>query len=159
MKIRLLTSFLLATCLIYASLGFACSKAQLTSTAKDVLGALKDAQPFIAQLLPGKAAAFAALIPEAERLVAAVQNSDKATALALVADIGPTLSQIAADLHANANVMAILAVANIGLHFLVNHLPATVGKGASASPVMARAMQFKQEAVWGCRYRPDKCGQ
>jgi hypothetical protein len=141
--------------LVEVASGFACSKADLTATAKDVLDSLKSAQPYITQLLPAKAAVFAALVEEAGKLVTAVASSNKQDALNLLADITPVFTEIASDLHGNSTVLAILAVADIGLHFLVNHIQVPTNGRLSAR--MGRIAAFKAQRSWGCDYHPEKC--
>lgn len=151
------TTLGIMVCLSIATMAPTCSKDQLTASAKDVLSALKDASPQIAQLLPGKAAAFAALIPKAEALVDAISKSDKTTALGLISDLGPSISQFAADLGGNQTVLAILAIANIALHFIVNHIAAVAPPArARQSPQMRMVIEFKNEETWGCKYVTDK---
>jgi hypothetical protein len=153
---RVILSLTVTACLLVTTMAFSCSKSQLTASAEDVLSALTQAQPYINQLLPQKAAIFATLIGDAGRLVVAVKASDKTTALQLIADISPVFSDIATSLHGNATVLTILALADIGLHYLANHIPASAL--ASAGPTrMANLSTFKAQRMWGCDYRPDKC--
>src|SRR5689334_15564029 len=146
---RMVTALGLVMTLMYVSMGLTCSKSQLTSTAQDVFSALSDAQPLITQLFPGKAAKFAEAVAEAKKLVDAVRASDKTQAAALVADIFPVIDEVASDLGANTKVLALLGLANIGLHVLVNHLPQTAG--VSAGGQVAKLAQFRSRPVWRCR--------
>ena len=129
----------------------ACTKGQMVAAAKDVASALHDAQPFITQLVPGKAARFAQAVGEAEKLVTAIEASDKTTAASLIADIFPAIDEVASDLGANTKVLAILAIANISLHFLVNHLPQSKMLAVAGGATYAKLAAFKQRPVWRCR--------
>lgn len=151
---RIILTLFMVWVLVITTTAFACSKDKLVMFANDAFVAVKQAQPYISQLLPEKAALFATVVTNSEKLVAAIKASDKQKALDILADITPVLNEIVASLGANQQVLTILAVADIAFHFLVNHIkvePTVV----SASPKLGKLMQFKAQKVWGCQYRPD----
>lgn len=151
---RTILTLVVTASLILGTTAFACKKAVLVAFAEDAFVSLKQAQPYITTLLPQKAEQWAKVVASAEKLVAAVKASDKVTAVALLADITPTVQEIVGDLGGNVTVLTILAVADIALHFLVNHIsldPVVVG----ANPKLVKLVGFKNAEVWGCKYRPD----
>jgi len=161
---RLFIPLLLTATLCFVSLGFACSKSekdQNVAFAKDVVNSLTDARPLIVQLRPQIAVRYDQAINSARRLVTAIENSNQTEAIGLLADLIPIVSDVAAQFTDNTKVLAILALANIGLHFLVNHIhtAAGVATARSAADSAAREVIFEFDAqpVWGCDYKPEKC--
>jgi hypothetical protein len=90
--------------------------------------------------------------------------------VALVAELIPIVNEVVAEFTNNRNALIILAGADIGLHFFVNHYKpdasevangATGPKRSSAAhtaPSTSETLeQFKQQPAWGCGYFPEKC--
>jgi hypothetical protein len=131
----------------------ACTKSQLVASGNDIVAvvsvqALIDA---VAALSPTALADLLRVTPLAKELVTAIQNGNSTTAAGLVAEIFPVIENIAKSFNANPKIMALLALADIALKFLVNHLP--------PAPVVASATQrklgaLKSERAWGCDYLP-----
>lgn len=134
-----------------------CSKDQLTAAAKDVLSVVenKQLQDALRTLSPSALTKLLAIVPTARNLVEAIRNGDTSNALALVNTIFPVIDEIADVLDASPQVKAILALANIALHFIINHTQTTT-TGLSASPEAQRAADFGSRPVWGCTLRTDK---
>lgn len=166
-KRRLLLSLTLIAALTFMSVGFTgggCTKEQkqnFDSYAKDVADALVQSQPLVDQLLTAKgrkdlADKYDKIVPSGAKLVAAIAASNKTDALAIASDIFPVVEEVVGALSGNTTVQVGLALANIGLHFLLNHLPASAT--ASLGPAKAKQIAtFRRAPVWGCKYRPDKC--
>lgn len=159
---RIVITLVAIYCLVFSTAGFgmfSCksNKDQMAAYAKDVADALEQAAPLVNQLLPAKAAVWATLIPKGRQLVEAVSASDKTTAAELVADIFPVIEDVVNSLTGNTQIRIALSLANIGLHFILNHLPAAPRAGRSG-PLMAKLQQFKDEPVWGCQYHQERCG-
>jgi hypothetical protein len=160
---RLFIPLLLTATLCFVSLGFACSKSekdQNVAFARDVVNSLNDARPLIVQLRPQIAARYDQAINSAGRLVTAIENSNQTEAIGLLTDLIPVVSDVAAQFTNNTKVLTVLALANIGLHFLVNHIhtaegAATARRSASASRDVV--FEFDAQPVWGCDYKPEKC--
>lgn len=141
----------------------ACSKpdrAKAVAFAKDVRDALVRAEPYVVNALNAKgkqalAASFTKIVPYGSRLLVAVEGSDGATALEVIADIVPVFNAIAAEFTNDIAVLSILALADIGLHFLASHL---VKAAESANTSISNTVQeFARQQVWGCAYHPKKC--
>lgn len=147
----------------------ACSKDQLVASAEDVLSVVTDkvVNDALAAISPFALAKLAKIIPSARDLVAAVKNSDSSLAAGLVADIFPVISEIAVLLSASPVAMGVLALANVGLHFLLNHLPSGSQakspkvRGSVSTETVDSLQTFKSERVWGCDFLPKdkRCTQ
>lgn len=151
---RVFLSLTICAALVFTSMAPSCSKNQLVASANDVLNVVTDRalNDALAKISPFAVAKLAKIIPSARELVDAVKNGDTSNAVSLVNTIFPVIDDIASTLGANDQVMAILAIANISLHFLLNHLPSTAIKAAKAkgSTVAVSAENFKNERAWGC---------
>lgn len=141
-----------------------CSKSLLIASAEDVLTVVTDPNLIKALqvLSPGGVARLASLVPVAKDLIAAIKNGDTSNALALVNAIFPVIEEIAAIIvGVNPIATAILAVANIGLHFIINHVQAKVPTMARMSPAVRQALDYGAQAAWGCQYhaKDKRCTQ
>lgn len=141
-----------------------CSKDQLVASAEDVLSVLNDAILIKAlqSLSPPMLARIQALVPTAKELITAIKNGNTSNALALVNTIFPVIED-AFTLFAGGSpaVLAVLALANIALHFIIDHVQATAPaavRTARAAGVrgVAAAIDYGAKPVWGCDYRKDK---
>lgn len=135
-----------------------CNKDQLVSAANDVLSVVTDPTLIKAlqTLSPPVLAQIEALVPTAKNLITAIKNGDTTNALALVNTIFPVIETAFGVLSAgNPAVLAVLALANIALHFIVNHVQSNVPKIAKTSAAVRVAQDFGSKPVWGCNYRSD----
>lgn len=144
----------------------ACSKDQMVAAGKDVLSVVQnqELQGFIRTLAPGLLSKFVALVPSANDLIAAFQSGDTSTGLALVNTIFPVIEEVAGALISlSPPAMAILGVANIALHFILNHAQTSTAAKASVKAAKRAGVASVQQAVdygsqptWGCNFVQDK---
>ena len=140
----------------------ACSKDQLVASAEDVLSVLTDQTLIKAlqALSPPMLAKIEALVPTAKDLITAIKNGDTSSALAAVNTIFPVIEEVFALFSGgNPAVLAVLALANIALHFIINHVKTT--KAAKAARVAGIAAvqvadDYGNRPAWGCNLRQDK---
>jgi hypothetical protein len=155
---------LLALVILIVPLGFmSCSKSQLEASANDVLSVVTNAELINALqvISPGAVAQLAKLVPEARALILAIQNGNTTNAAQIIATIFPVIEQIAAVIiNLSSAGMAILAIANIALHFLLNHLPASPVMMAT-SPTFRKLTDYKNQRAWGCDFhaKDRRCKQ
>lgn len=133
----------------------ACSKSQLVASAEDVLSVVTDQTLINAlkTLSPPALARLESLVPAARNLITAIKNGDTTNALALVNTIFPVIEEVVSlAVGLSPAAMAILAIANIALHFIMNHAQTAVPKTARQSPAMRQASEYGSQPAWGCRY-------
>lgn len=138
-----------------------CSKDQLVASAQDVLDVVQDkalmaALQLVSPELVGKVLASE---PTAKNLLAWIKAGDFTNAIAAVNSLFPLIDEIAAQFHASPKALGIVAVANIALHFIINHVQANAS--GSATRANSRAVQtaaaYGAQPVWGCDYhKTDK---
>lgn len=139
-----------------------CSKDQLVASAEDVLSVVTDQTLIKAlqTLSPPLLAKIVGLVPTAKDLITAIKNGDTTNALALVNTIFPVIEEAFALFSGgNPAVLAVLALANIGLHFIMNHVSTTkTAKAAKMAGIAAvqQAVDYNSQPVWGCNFRSDK---
>ncbi len=157
MKRKMTAVALTATLLV----SVACNP-NLVSTANDVLFSLNAAQPLITQFLPSAGPKITQGIAIATKLKEAIAASNSAGALALLQELIPTFQAIVTDdipqIHdpnVRTSIMTALALADIGLHFLVTHVK-TNAPAAMASPQGDPLSKFASEPVWGNAYKTKK---
>jgi hypothetical protein len=92
-----------------------------------------------------------ALEPSARALVAAIKAGDFTTALSSVNAIFPVIDIVAAALHANTQILRYLALGNIALHFIINHVKSQL-VDVTVSPAMQTAIDYGSQPAWGCAY-------
>lgn len=140
----------------------ACSKDQLAASAADVLSVLTDSTLIKAlqTLSPPLLAKIETLVPTAKDLITAIKNGDTSTALAAVNTIFPVIEEAFALFSGgNPAVLAVLALANIALHFIINHVKTTkTARAARAAGVhsVTVALDYEAQPTWGCNIRKDK---
>lgn len=136
-----------------------CSKDQLLASAEDVLDVVTD-NAVIAALQTVSAEAVAKLRsiePTARSLVAAIRAGDTSTAIGLINTIFPVINELAAALHASQKALGVVALANIALHFIINHVKDSLPKRAALTPEMVKALSYGNDPAWGCDYhKKDK---
>lgn len=169
-RIKPLTALLLCALLVFTTAGFdACdekpSKEKFLAYAKDINHAFITFGPIIAQDRPALKAKWDIGTGITERVIAAVEASDKTEVVALIADLIPLVNEVAAEFTNNRTALIILAGADIGLHFFVNHYSrdevakASSKKGSSrvatSDPMVIE--EFRQRRAWGCDYKPERC--
>jgi hypothetical protein len=156
-------SLLLIAVILATSFAATCSKNDLATYASDVTFSLRAAQPLINQFLPKASSQIAQGLDIAEKLKDAIVSSQSTTAVGYMEDLIPIFQAIVRDnipqIHdpnVRTQIMAALALADIGLHFLVNHLQ----KNSSGAEMMAQSKhsiaEFAKEPVWGKAYRASK---
>lgn len=185
---RILTALLLTAALCYVSLGWACNKQQppcanppcaqppavtkeqAIAYAKDIADGLRSAQPIIARLNPAAGKALALGLPIADDVIAAVEKGDVTKIASLLNTLIPIVDRTVAQFTNNVTALGFLALADIGIHFLINHaaeiFPGQLGpsraakKGAPPPPpidVPGNIQNYAAKPVWGCQYHPEKC--
>lgn len=133
-----------------------CSKDQLVASAQDVLDVVTSPE-VLAALPAGAAAKLRSIEPTARSLVAAIKAGDTSTAIGLVNTIFPIVNEIAAVLHASQKALGIVALANIALHFIINHVKDALPARAALTPEMVQALSYGNDPAWGCDYhKKDK---
>jgi hypothetical protein len=141
----------------------ACSKDQLVASAEDVLDVVTSTELMKAlqAISPPGLAKLESLVPTARDLLSAIKNGDTSSALALINTIFPVIEEIAALLvGVNPAALGILALANIGLHFIINHTKSSAPKMARAVPAVRQALEYGAQPMWGCQYVQDeRCTQ
>lgn len=157
---RLIVTYLALCLTLSFTAGFkACSqsdKEKSIAWAKDIRGALVSARPLIVKLKPELAGTIDKIITASGDLIPALETSNSTDALRILTDLIPVFESIAAQFTDNVQVLTALALVDIGLHFLVNHIPATTAARAP-SATQSAIVKYKNTQVWGCAYRPDKC--
>lgn len=123
--------------------------------AKDLSGALKLAAPIIAQKKPQLAAKMTQAINAADRLIDAIDRSDKTTAASLINEILPIFTEVAREFTNDTNILLALALGQIALNFFVNHYLKTVAGGALKFDRTVE--EFKALPQFGCQLRPEYC--
>jgi hypothetical protein len=126
--------------------------------AKDIATACAKAEPLVAQLNPEFAPTYHQLVVASQKVIAAVDASDAETAAQLLREMVPIINQTVALFTNNTKVLTILAIADIGIGVLLNHLPespqASIPGQAGQIDVL---VEYKNQRRWGCDYRPEKC--
>lgn len=154
------SSIMLAAVLSLTMTAATCTKSDLLSNAGDVLSSLQSAQPLINQLIPNAAPRIAQAISIATKLRDAIAANQTSNGAALLVQLIPAFQSIVnQDINGltaaqKTTILAALAVADIGLHFLVSRLqknmPPSAGPGASA------VSAFDREETWGLKYKTKK---
>jgi hypothetical protein len=137
-----------------------CNKASVTSAASDVLNSLRDAQPLIERLLPKASGDINEAVTIASKITDAIKVSDSTTAATLLQDLIPVFQNIVNNdlkqlsVAQQTEILTVLALANIGLHFLIDHLQNNAPSLMANTGVKAKALAaFAKEDVWGLRYK------
>lgn len=137
-----------------------CSKSDALANADQVIASLKATTPLITQFAPGAAGKLTRGIVIAEKLKAAVASTDAQGAVSLLSDLIPVFQSIVnEDIPAIANpstrvqILSALALADIGLHFLVRVYVQQTGTGATRASDPGGLRAFDQQEVWGSRFR------
>lgn len=132
-------------------------KAEFLSYAREVRSALSDLQPLVSSIKPAAGEIVAKALPVADQVIAAIESGNVTTATELLRTLLPLVNSVTAMFTNDTNILAIAAIANIGLHFLINHLPLPPASTKMARRVSDPLVQFKDEPVWGCDFHPDRC--
>lgn len=180
MKRKLIT-LTLVWVLAFSALGAgSCSKSerdQNIAWAKDISTALHRAEPHVVALKPSIAQNFARALPIADNIVEAIQKDNIENVKDLLRKLVPIFTEATAAFTDNKQVLAILALGDIGLHVLLNHIPdaqivitttakVTPKKGGEVVTESVRAAgdddlrvlrEYRDQQVWGCAYLPKKC--
>lgn len=143
----LIISFMLATC----------TKNEILDNASNVLSSLQASQGLINQLLPSAAPKIEQAINIAVKLRDGVAESNSASAVGYLRDLIPIFQSIVKDdlpqirdPNTRTQIMAALALANIGLSFLANHLKSNTPTALGPNDPIRT---FAAEPVWGLAYR------
>jgi hypothetical protein len=157
---RQILTLTLVFCVSYFGFGFACKKSQHDSDlawAKDIATAFHTAEPYAVSLPPSLQAKYHKAVALADQVVETVAISDATTTAELLRDLIPIFNEVAKIFTDNKTVLDVLAIADIGLHVLLNHLPARSGIGAGATQGLEVLAEFQQQQIWGCAYHPELC--
>lgn len=156
------TSIVLSTVLFLTTFAATCSKQSLVSNASDVLIALTAARPLIQQLVPKSGPKLEQAIGIATKLKDAIAASQTTEAVTLLSQLIPTFSSIVNDdinsltASQKTTILAALALADIGLHYLAVHIRDNQPQVFAASPQSATIIKFANEPVWGDKYKTAK---
>lgn len=136
------------------------SKDQLVASGKDVLDVVQDKAVIAAlqAVSPEAVAKLLASVPTATNLLAWIKTGDFTNAIAAVNSLFPMIDEIAALLHASPKVLGIVALANIALHFIINHVQAnaqSVVRASSSSRAVQTALSYAAQPTWGCDYHKN----
>jgi hypothetical protein len=149
---RQLVALLLIANIAYWGSGFACSKASTLSWSREVVSALREAGPLL-QSLGVPLDKLNVAISAGDSLVAALENpSSNTDTKALASNLIHAFEEVVAqtDVIGDANrktlILAILGIADIALHHIVDSIPPT--NAVAASPAV---LKFKASKVWQCR--------
>lgn len=134
----------------------ACSSQQRAATCSDIVTGLGEAQRQGVKVPPQ-------LLELGPQICTAIGASDNLKAKTLIAAFLPLLDQ----LIASAGRGPALALVDIAIHIVINHLPAgavvAAAKGQPRRPEDEgdRVINdYRSRAVWGCAYHPEiKCSQ
>ena len=150
-------------------MGASCNKNAILSSAEDVLFSVKEAAPLIATLLPEAAPKIQQAISIAQKLRDSISASQSTEALGYLQDLIPVFQDIVQndvpqihDPNVRTTIMVSLALANIGLHYIVKNLVAasdTLSTGdsrVSVNPKKNAVYAFDKEPVWGNYYKYNK---
>lgn len=170
--LRCATGLLLIATLAFSGLGFdACKKGdggitkeQGIAFARDIASSVRSALPLVSQLKPAAGRILEQAIPIADSVISAVERSDLNSTVSLLNQLIPIIDQTVAQFTANVKVLTLLALADIGIHFLINHADDIFGskavakarRGANVATVDA-VTQYAGRTVWGCKHVPEKC--
>jgi hypothetical protein len=182
--IKLSTALLTIAALFFVTCGFACnrsnsnndnrppdppiSRAQAILFAKDIASGLRSALPVVTNLKPAAGEVLRRALPIADQVIAAIERSDPASTRDLLNQLIPLTEQVIEQFTDNATVLGFMALADIGIHFLINHSDQIFGAAATATKAGKRAMSstaadavttYAQRPAWGCEYHPEKCKQ
>lgn len=133
----------------------ACSAQQRAATCSDIVTGLQTAQSEGVKV-PAR------LLELGPKICTAIGTSDNLTAKTLIADFLPLLDQLIASAGKGPG----LALVDIAIHIVINHLPAAAPSiaakgqsGAATDDASDRVLkQYRSRAVWGCSYHPEiKC--
>lgn len=141
------------TAIPIATSAFACSKDQLVVSAQDVVDVVTN-PAVMAALPPALQVKLRTAEPFARSLLASIKSGDFSTALAAVNTIFPIIDEIAAALHASPKILSFVGLANIGLHFIINHVRANVTSRVASAEV-STAIGYGAQPVWGCDYHKN----
>lgn len=163
-RFRIMTPLGLVFCLVFFSLGLqggGCNnpgnKQQNVAFAKDVVNSLQSALPLVRELNPRAGEVLARGIPIAQDIVKAIEVNDSQNALQLLSALLPIINSTAAEFTGNTKVLTILAIADIAVHFLLNHQPQIAKAARAAGRKGSVVADYANQPVWGCQYRPDLC--
>jgi hypothetical protein len=132
----------------------ACSPSQLISAGEDILSVVTDQTLINALkvLSPPALARLESLVPAAKDLIAALKAGNTTNALQLVNTIFPVIEEVVSlAVGLNPIAMAVLSLANIALHFIINHTQSSVPKAARVSPAVRMALANGAKPIWGCQ--------
>lgn len=145
-----------------AALAPRCNRSEALARADDILISLRAAQPLIAELLPRSTTEINQAVTIAEKLKAAVAQSDAASTLQLLSDLVPVFQQIVEQdvpqIHSTESrvkILAALALADVSLHFLARQFVQADASGAMrvAGKTSDTLRVFNRQAVWGDRFK------
>jgi hypothetical protein len=135
-----------------------CSKDQLVAAGEDVLSVVtsQPLQQALQVLAPGSLTKLTGLLGPAKDLIAAIKNGNTTGALNLVNTIFPVIEEVASIvIGVNPIASAVLALANIALHFIINHTQTTKAAVAARKmgvPAAMKAADNGAKPIWGCQY-------
>lgn len=170
MNHRQLVTVTLIACLLVITAGFkACPKSEKdrnVAYARDIVSGMQAGQRFIDQFKPALSDRWRMATNGAIRLVDVVAASDEEEIVTLLAGIMPVFTEAIAAFTGNTTVLAVLALADIALHFFANHIgkiAARVQHGIAAirseaeTTALAAIAKFAEQPSFGCDYKPEKC--
>lgn len=147
-------------CLILVMLMAGCKtgdKDQFVRYAGDVISSLNAARPLIAQYLPGATEKIDQAVAIAEKMRTALAASQSTEAFGYLHDVIVLFEDVIEhdvpqikDEALRAKILTALAIADIALNFLANHLP----KPATVSVTQQdKVAEFAAKPVWGEKYK------
>ena len=156
---RLVRRILAVGLIFVVSTGWMCSKDNLVRNAEQVINSLTTAKPLIVRFVPAAGPKIDQGLSIAGKLKTALQNSQSNEAFGYLHDLIVVFEDIVEhdipQIHDPAvitSILAALAIADIALSFLANHIPHPVA-AAQAKPKLDRVSAFAKKEVWGNRFK------
>lgn len=132
----------------------ACGKNELVANATLVIASLKDTSRVVRPLKPSLADKLDLMVSVAEKLKAAVEKNNATDAINFLDQLIPAFEQIIEQdirvfsVETQTMILAALALADIGLHFLAAYYTQNAAMLPKAGR-QSRISAFSQKRVWG----------
>jgi len=155
--------------LVLVSLGAMCNKSGTSATkeqaiafARDIANGIQSALPIVTRLNANAGKVLATALPIANSVITAVEQGKPGQVADLLEQLIPVIDATVAQFSNNVTVLGFLALADIGIHFLINHANEIFGvkaiaKASSVNGPPSAVAEYAGRAVWGCQYHPEKC--
>ena len=158
-------ALLFSICTLPVTVGFkGCSKQQTEATIQDAIDTLNESESAIVSAFPNQSDDYHQLQSWAIDIKAAIAGADSLKAKSLIKSFLPLFDKV---LTAVGVKRAQLALVDIAIHVVLNHLPSSTivvadGKQKSAAIKVednddSIIIEYRNRPVWGCQYLPKRC--